>query len=243
MKKIGLICMALVLALGALGVGYAAWTDKITIEGTVETGTVDLVIVDVSSTFVYKVLEAPDTGYGAETVVNHVWGSTDPSPPAGLTANPPTAWLIASAVAEDVSTTEVKKIEVTYTNIFPSIDFIADVLLHYEGSIPVKVNSAKIEITEGADWMGPLYIQPGPGPYPPGEPTGMWIIGWTSNVAGEKLEYVPNAEGLQMHFCHYYLVEFHIHLPQDNALQGKSGKFTADLEVVQWNEYPYTHPQ
>ena len=38
MKKIGLLCLALVLALGTLGIGYAAWIDTIYIEGEVTTG-------------------------------------------------------------------------------------------------------------------------------------------------------------------------------------------------------------
>ena len=37
MKKIGLICLALVLALGVLGVGYAMWDKTLTITGTVST--------------------------------------------------------------------------------------------------------------------------------------------------------------------------------------------------------------
>lgn len=45
MKKIGLICLALVLALGTLGVGYALWSDEVVIEGTVDTGTVRLGII------------------------------------------------------------------------------------------------------------------------------------------------------------------------------------------------------
>ncbi|MCK4580919.1 MAG: hypothetical protein KAU10_06170 [Dehalococcoidia bacterium] len=40
MKRIGLLCLAMVLALGTLGVGYALWWDEVTIEGTVDTGTV-----------------------------------------------------------------------------------------------------------------------------------------------------------------------------------------------------------
>jgi len=44
MKKIGLLCLALVLALGAMGIGYSAWTDTITINGTVQTGKVCLKI-------------------------------------------------------------------------------------------------------------------------------------------------------------------------------------------------------
>jgi len=45
MKKIGLLCLALVLALGTLGVGYAMWSDEVIIEGTVDTGTLRLGIV------------------------------------------------------------------------------------------------------------------------------------------------------------------------------------------------------
>lgn len=41
MKKIGLLSLALVLALGGLGIGYAAWTDTLTITGSVSTGSVE----------------------------------------------------------------------------------------------------------------------------------------------------------------------------------------------------------
>jgi len=40
MKRIGLLCLALVLALGALGVGFAMWFDTVTVTGTVNTGDV-----------------------------------------------------------------------------------------------------------------------------------------------------------------------------------------------------------
>jgi len=44
MKKIGLLIMVLIVALGALGIGYAAWTDEINITGNVKTGSVCLSI-------------------------------------------------------------------------------------------------------------------------------------------------------------------------------------------------------
>jgi len=43
MKKIGIICLALVLALGALGVGAALWMGVLTIHGEVYTGNVDAI--------------------------------------------------------------------------------------------------------------------------------------------------------------------------------------------------------
>jgi predicted ribosomally synthesized peptide with SipW-like signal peptide len=39
MKKLGFIALAVVLALGVLGVGFALWSQQLTITGTVETGT------------------------------------------------------------------------------------------------------------------------------------------------------------------------------------------------------------
>lgn len=41
MKKIVLMCIALVLALGSMGVGYSLWSDSLYIEGIIETGEVD----------------------------------------------------------------------------------------------------------------------------------------------------------------------------------------------------------
>jgi predicted ribosomally synthesized peptide with SipW-like signal peptide len=50
MKKIGLICLAVVLGLGALGVGYAYWSDILTINGTVATGNFDTNFTEVNAT-------------------------------------------------------------------------------------------------------------------------------------------------------------------------------------------------
>lgn len=46
MKKLGLLALALVLALGVLGVGFALWSQQLTITGTVNTGEVKVGIVD-----------------------------------------------------------------------------------------------------------------------------------------------------------------------------------------------------
>ena len=50
MKKIGLICLALVLALGALGVGFAMWDKTLYIDGTVNTGEVNAIFTTASCT-------------------------------------------------------------------------------------------------------------------------------------------------------------------------------------------------
>jgi hypothetical protein len=38
MKKIGLLCLALVLALGTLGIGYATWSDNVTVSEEINSG-------------------------------------------------------------------------------------------------------------------------------------------------------------------------------------------------------------
>jgi hypothetical protein len=126
MKKIGLLCMALVLALGMLGVGYALWKDEVTIEGTVNTGTVEIDIIELSETYVYKNI----TPNAAEPLVK----SNVPLVSGDLL-------LVASATADIVST-DPKEIEMTFTNIFPTPTagpIKADVMLHYNGTVPAHV--------------------------------------------------------------------------------------------------------
>jgi predicted ribosomally synthesized peptide with SipW-like signal peptide len=48
MKKLGLLMLVLILALGALGIGYAKWSDTVTITGNVATGNVAVGILDIS---------------------------------------------------------------------------------------------------------------------------------------------------------------------------------------------------
>jgi hypothetical protein len=49
MKKLGLLCLAMVLALGTVGIGYATWSDNVTIEQTVETGSFKVGIRDMGT--------------------------------------------------------------------------------------------------------------------------------------------------------------------------------------------------
>ena len=49
MKKIGILILALVLAMGSLGVGYALWSDSLYIDGTINTGELDTCIVSIAS--------------------------------------------------------------------------------------------------------------------------------------------------------------------------------------------------
>ena len=122
MKKIGLLSLALVLALGTFGVAYAMWWDEVTIDGTVCTCNVEISIEGLSETYVYKNITS------REMVMSSI-----PLVGADL-------MYVASATSQDVSTDTEKKVQMTFDNIFPTCEPIAaDVLLHYTGSVPAHV--------------------------------------------------------------------------------------------------------
>jgi len=137
MKKVGLLLLALVLALGALGVGYARWQDSVVINGTVNTGTVTLTVLpDTSATYVYK-----DT-------------SNDTVNVSGVKLTDPKFILVASANATRVSDDQVL---VAFDNLFPifagpgpmenPIPYCADFTVKYTGTIPVHCKAEMLTNT------------------------------------------------------------------------------------------------
>jgi predicted ribosomally synthesized peptide with SipW-like signal peptide len=230
MRKIGLLVMALVLAMGTLGIGYAAWTDTITIDGTVNTGTVDIVIKEVSSTFVYKVEDEPGED-ADEMVIVHQRKNLRGG--GGLTwsvvnvpAIPANGILVASANA---TCPEDDKITITIDNAFPLPDgeLRADFLLHYDGTIPVKVQVSDLGFQDNdgdghsiADDVVIKYYEWDEATQTQGDP----IAAWT---AGE-----------QLHQCRYILVVVSCDLcEQDDLDMGQSGVINGSIEVIQWNEW------
>lgn len=98
MKKLLFISLALVLALGALGVSYASWTDKVTITGTVKTGNLCFsidqgTIGEVSNCYGTPIYTFPGAtpGPGDTNWTTFVPGAPDLSCPPGFVF-PETAW-------------------------------------------------------------------------------------------------------------------------------------------------------
>ncbi len=134
MKRITILAMVLVLCLAALGIGYAKWTDEITIKGTVDTGTVDLVVDNYSGTWVYKDLTTHGMVVSPEPIVD---------PNLRYVAG---AWGQAGAADDEV--------EMKWDNIFPTcMPFTADVVFHYIGTIPGKVASVDLQLDPGSEWI------------------------------------------------------------------------------------------
>lgn len=71
MKKLGLISLIAIIVIGSLGIGYAAWSQTLTINGHVATGTYDVV---------FNNFQAPtgdhDSSFSAKQVDNHTYTLT-----------------------------------------------------------------------------------------------------------------------------------------------------------------------
>jgi hypothetical protein len=153
-KKIGLLCLALVFALGALGVGYAMWSDTLYIDGTVYTGDVD---VEFSS-------QMPNDSGGAVADLS----TGDPAEPGTWTypdIDNPSTWTWSGAVQpetdpdypeykevasidcniDQATSTLTVTIDHGYPSYFGGVGFTIDNL----GTVPVKILSMKLITVNG----------------------------------------------------------------------------------------------
>jgi len=222
--KLGAIFLVSLIALAGIGAGYAAWTDTLYIHGEVNTGSVGWQITEYSGTWVYKVplgIPGADPPIDDEIAVRHY------TYPAGWTGPLMVNGWIPIAHAYAYKGADDHHAIVEFDNIFPCINFEADLVITYTGTVPGKINAV---ILDGANW-------------PTGEGTLDWYTELTievNPVIGSPYV-VPQEQlpGIQLHEGDIIYVIMKIHLPQDNNLMSLSGSFDLTLEVVQWNEYPY----
>lgn len=230
-----MLALALVIALGAMGVGYAAWTDTIYIEGVVYTGSLDADISGVSSTFVYKV-PVPDTDpVEWDIQVDYVYGDSGPSVPAGGT-------LVAQATTVDNSDADEDddSATMTFVGVFPGIDFMTDVELKYLGSVPARISFAEVAplpeddpdyIEAEADILQALWD------LGVSHTEGIWIDAELSTDGGENWSEDPvDPLTLQLHFEDLVHISVHVLLPEGTEYENLSLDFTALITVIQWNE-------
>jgi hypothetical protein len=213
MKKIGLLVLAMVLALGALGVGYAMWSDTIYIDGTITTGSVDIDIEGTSDTYVYKVMDE----YG-DLNAGDILCSDEAIDNAALL-------YVASAVTTANISEDVETVTMTFDNIFPTAcNITADVLLHYVGSVPAHVKMSDITWT-GDNMTDYVMMQ--------------WRL---SEDDGNSWVTICDPELLQLHNCYLLWLDvwFDGDALQDaqGDAQGLCGTFSFELMAHQWNEEP-----
>jgi hypothetical protein len=141
MKKVGLLILALVVALGALGAGYAAWSESITVTGTVSAGNLDVDFA-VASNDAGNAQDPREGGSwdGISWTEGIRWdydaASTD------VTLNP-TSDENADAVTSNTLT-------ITVTDVYPGYKSSVALAVTNNGTIPVKVSTGTITDTTPA---------------------------------------------------------------------------------------------
>jgi len=277
-NKTGAMFMVSVLALAGIGISYAGFTDAIYVYGTVDTATVDIDWIGwYSGTWVYKIWGFPVDPqlpadwtepflYDLDNEILIYRGFTKDQPLesdvlAWATANEGTAELVAYAEAGEGgtgmslpdTTAVVSDVDMEYDNLFPCIDFCADFIFHYGGSIPAKVNVAEIfpilysvmypDSEELAELWAIYQGNPDAG-------FGMWVEAYRAEPLFDDNDDTPEDYahildweigeavdvGTQLHYCDYVMVKLCIHLPQDNYWQGLNGAFGGKIGVIQWND-------
>jgi hypothetical protein len=139
MKKIIFIAMALVLALGTLGVGYAMWSDTVTIQTNISTGSVDIDIVGQLELDTYP----PNGVYYPTTTPD--WTTND-----GFVGG---FWQLDKNVSWATSTFTEDFVTVNLYNTYPSNFNMVSIYVSNMGTIPVII--WKTDIWKGTDTSGP----------------------------------------------------------------------------------------
>jgi predicted ribosomally synthesized peptide with SipW-like signal peptide len=230
MKKIGLFVLAIVLAIGALGVGYAAWTDTIHINGTVNTGDLDINAEYFSGTEVWKDVDA-------DTAFERFWVEDADGVVMWESMARPTDFekylLVASAYAKYAGDDEV---DIVFDNAFPYDDLTADVIIHCVGTVPVIVDADIATEDPMLAWLwdnGYVDVKARWVTITPDS----WSISFGEEINGP----------VQMHDCEYVKLWLSLDLPQEEELDGtgftaadfmdKDWAFTGHFYAIQWNEY------
>ncbi len=213
-KRLGLLTLSLVLALGSLGVAYAAWTDEVTVEGSVTTGSLcwrfpDCVFIDphppVNPGGDYPTL-TPD--YGANP------GFAPDEQGRGF-------WLVDKNVGwgECELSADGKTLNVTLHNAYPCYFNSLSFYVMNCGTVPLKIDHVLINETKltSVSYV-PLDLS-GDGVYD-------FEIRYGDNF-GAQIE--PGPSFLEFSLWMHVLQP----APQNDTLS-----FSITLVAVQWDEYP-----
>jgi len=223
MKKIGFLVLAIVLAIGTLGVGYAMWYQTLTINGTVSTGSVNLKVDNFSGTWAYKniteesLLFQQELGYGPDNRPALPDDGDEYSAILGYAE-------IASETGWEECTEANGNIDLTIDthNMFPASDstmetnpgdrdWTVDFRVCNTGTVPVKFQLVDYW-AEGLENFDALFV--------------------TTDESGREIMWMGSQ--LEPNDC----IDVVLHLFVDEETnQGIDGVFHFVIAAVQWNEY------
>jgi hypothetical protein len=240
MKKIGFLILALVIALGALGVGYAKWTDSITVNGSVNSGSINLGIFDPGTTDDGIIdLTPPNPPPGFVNLEPDASGS-DPQCPNSPGSNPE-GKDVASAISTNQDEDFVlnglqyyKSVHEQISNAYPWYSVTLRFFIANGGTVPIKIDSFNIVVDTGSENLLPWMVF-------------HWTIfdenGAMTNYDGSYEAFLTSLHGLQIRGGGMIRVAPSICFVERSATgaimpQGKNAGFTVTITGSQWNEVP-----
>jgi predicted ribosomally synthesized peptide with SipW-like signal peptide len=128
MKKIGLIVLAVVLAIGAMGAAYAAWSETLTINGTITAGNLDVDFVAASN----------DPGITLDPLTG-AWSVLAWTPATDSGKNVASTEVDQTGITDAGDTVTSNTLGITVANAYPQYTSQVRVAITNAGSIPVKV--------------------------------------------------------------------------------------------------------
>ena len=262
MRKIGILCLALVLMLGAVGVGFAKWSDMVTIEGIVETGELKVGIHDVGTN---------DPGDELDPLCLPIEGAPDPQDVVKkhvgrITSENDTTELVCEKAIGGGEGTDLpfyKKITEKIENAYPGYAPGSTILIGNCGTIPVKIDTISAMITETAEdgtvvYDGKWDSLTGFDPALPAQGTMLddmrveyWEVDYNGMVImsgtglADLLMYLKTGENSQIDPCDYMSLFIqlcfeegpdNIEFPDDLLPQNQTLEATIEVVCSQWNE-------
>jgi len=224
MKKMGLLCLALVLALGTIGVGYATWSANVTVEQTVKTGNFQVGVADLGTN---------DSNTGCEI------GEDGPCNDPGYNKHVATCTSMNISGDDDFvldDTTYYSKVKETIINGYPCYSCNVTFEFANIGTIPAKLKSWTTTIVEDEQGLcGCIELKSWQLTKPDG-----------TVVPGTGMTALENAlKELQLHENDTFQLIIEKHIVQDcpdgqggtyEAPQGANCTMIHEAKWVQWNK-------
>ena len=224
MKKIGLLSLAVVLALGSLGLGYATWDDQLYINGHVETG---------SLTLAFSYVEPP---LCAEYYLDPATGALVPGEWMGKPVGDCDAWF-EDYVQDAHSLKEgYRKMWIVVENAYPQYIVHTTFRVHNIGTIPVHITGFDLYDPTGElkfEWTVPPPASPAVGVF--------WKDFDGDGVRDPAEEDIINVEVVnfvcvQLDYCESTKGEIDLDFKQPME-ECHDYYFEVEIEGVQWNKY------
>jgi len=239
-KKIGLLALALVLALGALGVSYAMWYDDLAISGNVSTGYVDVDFHSQYDNDPGTELDPNEPGYwdfAGTPLGDPVWTGTRYTKHVAST----TSTFDAGAGSTPATDLDTATIEIT--NAYPSYHGSVCWDIVNNGMIPVKLYSVNLTRLSKADvsvWTGETLLTTGIRYYV--DVDGATNVDTTLD-AGDDFSFVLSKHGCDQLDPYTWAeppldtayLDITVHVEQDSEQKTKYD-FTIAYRFAQWNE-------